>query len=407
MFTATKDLMIPTTVTGSWPRPRWFGLSLWGRSLPTALMDVSYRELFGDALAVVLSDQERAGLDILTNGDYFLDEDFAGRAWHHYALQRWQGVSGDHDNRHAIWETISEFKPGSLLHEIYNSWRWPRVVGKIEANPDNGLEYARIWRLSQARTRKPVKFGTVCAQVFSFFLDIRTDIYNDDKRQLIWDMATAMNQELRELAAAGCEVIQLEDPILHYVPYFHPEQQEYIEFLIDAFNHEIEGLEDVEVWIHTCWGNPNMQRVYEETPYVPEAIEIYLDRVNGDVLTVEMKDRNQSDLELFGAHRDSMKKKIAIGVVSHRSLQVETPEEVAQQARNALRYINPENLILSSDCGFGRQGCNRVIAFYKAAAIAQGANIVRRELGLPETYVPAADPRLQVDPLRHPGSEGQ
>jgi 5-methyltetrahydropteroyltriglutamate--homocysteine methyltransferase len=150
-----------------------------------------------------------------------------------------------------------------------------------------------------------------------------------------------------------------------------------------------------------------MQRVYEETPYVPEAIEIYLDRVNGDVLTVEMKDRNQSDLELFGAYRDSMKKKIAIGVVSHRSLQVETSEEVAQQARNALRYINPENLILSSDCGFGRQGCNRVIAFYKAAAIAQGANIVRRELGLPETYVPAADPRLQVDPLRHPSSEGQ
>jgi 5-methyltetrahydropteroyltriglutamate--homocysteine methyltransferase len=119
------------------------------------------------------------------------------------------------------------------------------------------------------------------------------------------------------------------------------------------------------------------------------------------VLTVEMKDRDGADLELFGGFRESMKKKVAVGVVSHRSLQVETPEEVAHEARNALRYIDPDRLILSSDCGFGRQGCNRVIAFYKATAIAQGANIVRRELGLPETYVPAADPRLQPDPARY------
>jgi 5-methyltetrahydropteroyltriglutamate--homocysteine methyltransferase len=373
-------------------------MSMWGRPLPTAMMDVVYREQLGDALSAVIDDQERAGLDIVTNGDYFLDEDFAGRSWHHYALQRWLGLSGDHDTQEVLWELLGQFKPGTLLHEIYTTWRWPRVVGKIEPNPDNGLEYPRIWRLAQARTRKPVKFGTVCAQVFSFFLDIRTDVYRkDDKRELIWDMATAMNKELRALAAAGCQVIQIEDPILHYVSYFHPEQTEYIDFLIEAFNHEIEGLEDVEVWIHTCWGNPNMQRVYELTPYVPEAIEIYLERVKGDVLTVEMKDRGQADLELFGQYKASMRKKIAIGVVSHRSLQVETPDEVAQQVRNALKYIDPEKLVLSSDCGFGRQGCNRVIAFYKAAAIAQGANIIRRELGLPETYVPAADPRLQLD----------
>ena len=78
-------------------------------------------------------------------------------------------------------------------------------------------------------------------------------------------------------------------------------------------------------------------------------------------------------------------------------LQADRPEDVAAEIRNALKYIPPERLIVSSDCGFGRQGCNREIAFYKAAAIAQGANIVRRELGLPETRVPAADPMLQID----------
>jgi 5-methyltetrahydropteroyltriglutamate--homocysteine methyltransferase len=62
-----------------------------------------------------------------------------------------------------------------------------------------------------------------------------------------------------------------------------------------------------------------------------------------------------------------------------------------------LKHIAPEQLIVSSDCGFGRQGCNREIAFYKASAIAQGCNIVRQEIGLPASYIPAADPALQMD----------
>jgi 5-methyltetrahydropteroyltriglutamate--homocysteine methyltransferase len=77
---------------------------------------------------------------------------------------------------------------------------------------------------------------------------------------------------------------------------------------------------------------------------------------------------------------------------------------VATEIRKALKYIPAERLIVSSDCGFGRQGCNREIAFYKASAIAQGCNIVRRELGLAVTYVPAADPALQIDVV--PGRRG-
>ena len=70
---------------------------------------------------------------------------------------------------------------------------------------------------------------------------------------------------------------------------------------------------------------------------------------------------------------------------------------MAGEIRSALVHIPVEQLIVSSDCGFGRQGCNREIAFYKASAIAQGCNIVRGELGLPTTYVPATDPQLQID----------
>jgi 5-methyltetrahydropteroyltriglutamate--homocysteine methyltransferase len=139
-----------------------------------------------------------------------------------------------------------------------------------------------------------------------------------------------------------------------------------------------------------------MQRVMEDTSYA-NSIELYLERCKGDVWTLEMKDRGQQDLDLFEPLKHALKKKICIGAVSHRSLQADRPEDVAGEIRSALKFIPPERLIVSSDCGFGRQGCNREIAFYKATAIAQGCNIVRRELGLPTSDVPAADPKLQID----------
>ncbi|NQV79637.1 MAG: hypothetical protein HQ495_03740, partial [Alphaproteobacteria bacterium] len=89
-------------------------------------------------------------------------------------------------------------------------------------------------------------------------------------------------------------------------------------------------------------------------------------------------------------------KKICIGVIEHRTIQVERPEAVAALIRKALKYIEPERLILSSDCGFGRQGMSRVHAFYKMIALVWGANIVRQELGLEEVPIPAADKRYSL-----------
>ncbi|TMB86079.1 MAG: hypothetical protein E6J37_13655, partial [Chloroflexi bacterium] len=125
MFTATATLMLPSTVTGSWPRPRWFDVSMWGRPLDTCMMDVRFREKFQDALAVVKH------------------------------------------RRH--------------------------VVDKIEHRP---LDYPKIWRIAQGKAKKPVRFGTCCSQVMALFLDIHTPKYKD-KREVVWDMAEAMNKELR------------------------------------------------------------------------------------------------------------------------------------------------------------------------------------------------------------------
>jgi hypothetical protein len=108
----------------------------------------------------------------------------------------------------------------------------------------------------------------------------------------------------------------------------------------------------VEIWIHTCWGNPNMQRVMEDTSY-KASFELYLNEMKADVWTIETKDRDFSDIELFGSYKGKLPKKICVGAVSHRVLQADRAEDVAASIRRALEHIAPEQLIVSSDCGFG------------------------------------------------------
>ena len=392
MYTITKDKVLPCTITGSWPRPSWFDMSMEGKPLDTCMMNTSYREKFQDALAVVLSDEERAGLDILTHGDLHCDNDMAGRSWHHYPLQRWAGFEGDYLQSEETRSPWLRYPPGTLLNEIYTGWRWPRVVDKIEHRP---LDYPKIFRMAQAKSGKPIKFGTCCSQVMGLFLDIHTSKYQDN-RQIIWDMAEAMNKELLALRDAGCKCIQIEEPTLHFWANTYGADSDECKFMVDAFNREVEGLDDVELWVHTCWGNPNMQQVIDNNSY-QASFELYMHAMKGDVWTVEMTDRNFEDIELFGAMKGRLPKKVAVGTVSHRNLQVDRPEEVADRIKIALEHIDPEQLIVSSDCGFGRQGCNRDIAFFKSAAISQGTNLVRKELGLETSYVAAADPELQTD----------
>src|SRR5882762_5447840 len=140
MFTGTANLILPSTVTGSFPRPRWFDVSMWGRPLDTCMLDIRFREKFQDAMAVVIGDQERAGLDIITHGDLHVDEDMAGRAWHHYPLQRWAGFEGDYLQPEETTAPWLHYPPGTLLNEIYTGWRWPHIVDKIEHRP---LDYPK------------------------------------------------------------------------------------------------------------------------------------------------------------------------------------------------------------------------------------------------------------------------
>jgi 5-methyltetrahydropteroyltriglutamate--homocysteine methyltransferase len=243
--------------------------------------------------------------------------------------------------------------------------------------------------MAQRFTDRPLKFGAISAQTLAKMLVNR---HYASERELIMDLADVFNGELRAVAAAGCRVIQVEEPRHHISGADGSATDRDLQFFTEAINREIQGV-DTEVWLHTCWGNPNQQPLHWDRPSYERALP-YLLQTDADVITLECASTGGRDLALLGKHRTD--KKVAIGVVSHTSTAVEPPEVVANVIRKALEWVPPERLILSTDCGFGREGLSRRIAYYKCVAITLGANLVRRELRLPEVEIPAADPRFTL-----------
>ncbi|MGA8696043.1 MAG: hypothetical protein WB689_19790, partial [Xanthobacteraceae bacterium] len=116
--------------------------------------------------------------------------------------------------------------------------------------------------------------------------------------------------------------------------------------------------------------------------------------VDADVITFESSSSGGIDLEAIG--KTITNKKFAVGVIDHHTLQVESPDEVAAQIRAGLKFIPPERLVISSDCGMGREGMSRRHAFYKMVSLVLGTNMVRKELGAPEAQCLAADERYSL-----------
>jgi 5-methyltetrahydropteroyltriglutamate--homocysteine methyltransferase len=280
-------------------------------------------------------------------------------------------------------------RKGDIIFEVMESRVMPRAVGKIGRGT---LQYTYLWKLAQGMTARPLKFGTIVPDILGTSLG--NDFYAT-QQELLFAMADAMHEELDDLATAGCAIIQMEEPNIHLAgvqrggaPMLPPE------FFVDTFNRSIAGLRSkTEVWCHTCWGNPAQQRLYPATQSYASALPL-LNKLDVDVMTFETCANDGLDLEAIG--KTITGKKIAIGVVDHRNLQVETPEQVASTIRKALRVIPAERLVVTSDCGFGREGMSRRIAFFKMVAIVRGTNIVRKELGLPESVCLAADARFAL-----------
>ncbi len=389
MLKATAGITLPTTITGSLPRPSWYTENLGTKSFLDAMVISRFREQYVDALSVYLTEQEAAGLDIVTDGDCRFDQDIGGQSWTSYPPHHMEGFDNLHPKLAKVGAGGIGFPRGHILHDYLEARVMPRIVGPVGPGE---MQYAEIFKAAQRLTKKPVKFGTVTPELVAFAVQ---DDHYKDIRSRIWAISDAFNKELHDLADAGCQVIQMEEPQIHLLAargivdkVINPE------YMLEVFNNTVRGLRaKTEVWCHTCWGNPSQQRMFASVQSYKPALEI-LNKVDADVLTFEMASSNAMDLEDVG--RIITEKKVAIGVIDHHTLQVESPTEVADLLRKALKVIPAERLIATSDCGMGREGMSRRHAYYKMVSLVQGTNIVRKELGLPLAESLGADAKLSL-----------
>jgi 5-methyltetrahydropteroyltriglutamate--homocysteine methyltransferase len=389
MFRATKDIILPTTITGSLPRPSWYTENLGTRHFLEAMVSRRFREQYEDALTCFLRDQELAGLDIVTDGDCRFDDDVGGQSWTAYPPNHMSGLDTAHPvptpaGRGGIW-----FPRGHILHDYLESRVMPVITGPIGRG---NLQYTAMWKAAQRFTEKPVKFGGVSAEIITFALQDRHYKSIPDR---MFAIADALNEEYHDLADAGCPVIQIEEPQIHLLAVRNiVDKVINPQLMVEVFNRTVKGLRaKTEVWAHSCWGNPSAQRMFGTVQTYKPAIDAY-NTVDADVITFESSASGGMDLEAIG--NGIKDKKICIGVIDHHTLQVERPEDVAASIRAALKHIPAERLMVSTDCGMGREGMSRRHAFYKAVAIVLGTNMVRKELGVPEAKVLAADERYSL-----------
>jgi 5-methyltetrahydropteroyltriglutamate--homocysteine methyltransferase len=390
MLKASANTLLPTSIIGSLPRPAWYDAVLGAQSFLEAMMNARYREQYEDAVSVHLRDQETAGLDICTDGDAHFDDQVGGMSWQSYPLTHMSGLSAQ--GQPSVYNVAAAAHPrGHILHDFLEARVLPKVVGPI--GPGR-LEYAAMWKVAQRLTKKPVKFGTILPELLAASV---SDEHYKDPVERTWAFSDALNKELTELAAVGCPVIQMEEPQIHIVPARGKTFGKLgTSELVEVFNNTVKGLRaKTEIWCHTCWGNPSQQRIFKEIQSYQPTLEA-LARVDADALTFETCSSGPGDLKAIGEVIKD--KKVVIGVIDHHTLQVERPEQVAALIREALKHIPAERLIISSDCGMGREGMSRRHATYKMVAMVLGTNIVRKELGLPEAECLAADPRYSLVP---------
>jgi 5-methyltetrahydropteroyltriglutamate--homocysteine methyltransferase len=401
MYRASADLVMPTSIIGSLPRPSWYTVQLGRHSFLEAMVNARWREQYEDAVSVHLRAQEVAGLDICTDGDNRFDDLVGGMSWQSYPLLHMDGFS--EEATPAAPQVAAAGQPrGHILHDVLEARVLPKIVGPIGRGR---LQYAAMWKAAQRLTKKPVKFGTILPELLAASVE---DNHYKDPVERVWAFSEALNGELHELADAGCPVIQMEEPQIHMVPvrgklFGRLDTGD----LVALFNNTVKGLrEKTEIWCHTCWGNPAQQRIFRDVQSYRPTLDA-LARVDADAITFEtcaslgsprdLRSRGAGgpgDLEAIGGAISD--KKVVIGVVDHRTLQVERPDQVADLIRAALRHVPPERLVISSDCGMGREGMGRRHAFYKMAAMVFGTNRVKAELGLPQAECLAADPRFSL-----------
>jgi 5-methyltetrahydropteroyltriglutamate--homocysteine methyltransferase len=340
-------MLFPTTLVGSYPQPDWLidREKLAGRFPPRVRMRELWRipepflaQAQDDATVLAIKAQEDAGLDIVTDGEMRRES---------YSNRFATALSGvDLDN------------PGTALDRSGHPNPVPRIVGRIRR-----LRPVQIADLEflKRHTRRTVKI-TVPGP-FTMSQQAQNDFYATEA-ELALDYAAAVNEEIRDLFAAGADIVQLDEPYMQARP------EKARQYGLQALNRALQGITGGTA-VHICFG---YAAIIHQRPsgysFLPELAGCPCRQISIETA------QSRLDCEVLSGLRE---KQIMVGAIDLSDMTVESPATVADRIRRALKYVSPEHVIIAPDCGM--KYLPREVAFGKMRAMAEAAQILRREFG--------------------------
>lgn len=338
--------LLPTSTAGSLPKPAWLASpeTLWS---PWKLEGAALVEGKRDALLLALADQHHAGIDIVSDGE---------QTRQHFVTTFIEHLDGvDFEQR----ETVR-------IRDRYDA-SVPTVVGAVNRSRPVFVEDARFLR---QHTGQPIKWALPGPMTM---VDTLYDAHYRSREKLAWEFARILNEEARELEAAGVDIIQFDEPA------FNVFFDEVNDWGIAALEKAIEGLR-CETAVHICYGygikaNTDWKKTLGSEWRQYEAVFPKIQKSNIGMVSLECRN-SHVPMELIELIRG---KKVMIGAIDVATDRIERPEEVADTLRKALQFVDADKLYPCTNCGMAP--LPRRVAQGKLAALSAGAEILRRELG--------------------------
>lgn len=337
--------LLPTSTSGSLPKPSWLAQpeTLWS---PWKLQGEELVDGKLDALRLCLQDQLEAGIDIVSDGE---------QTRQHFVTTFIEHLSGvDFEKREVV-----------RIRNRYDA-SVPTVIGEVVRQKPVFVEDAKFLR---QHTSQPIKWALPGPMTM---IDTLYDSHYKSREKLAWEFAKILNQEARELEAAGVDIIQFDEPA------FNVFFDEVNDWGIAALERAIEGLK-CETAVHICYGygikaNTDWKKTLGSEWRQYEAIFPKLQKSNIDIISLECQN-SRVPMELIELIRG---KKVMVGAIDVATNTIETPEEVADTLRKALQFVDADKLYPCTNCGM--TPLSRRVAQGKLNALSAGAEIVRREL---------------------------
>ena len=332
----------PTQVIGSYGTPGWLFV-VRDAMKRGELGSVDVHEVFDDATMLAIMEQEEAGLDVISDGE----------------MRRFNFLVGFYDYMQGVeaipWERQLGY-PGPDMIDAFiarEPIKTPQGLGLVEE-----LEFAR------RRTQKHLVTPLGGPVTFAFRIN-PGEVYRD-KREVAWALVPLLNQELKDVVAAGATHIQVDEPsaIDDFVP---------LGEFADMFNAMVEGV-NATIGLHICFGNFLGRPAVAHRTY--EHIAPWFGKLNADILHLEFANRGMWQADVFARHaRDDQF--LSAGVVDVKARAVESPEIIVERTRELLKHTDAQRLWLSSDCGYSMTA--RHVARDKLRALVEAARILRAE----------------------------